>query len=235
MSDAWEEIQQIKSKRNILRERLEKRKKERQDILGSSLNSTTSSPVHLSDSPHGGSTSVGSGEESKNKQEEPADLVKIDPELERELLKIISEVTLQIPTSSTELTNLVKTNLNRHASHKEVCNLLQKFSTQKLITIKDLVKDGKSGVEVTFIDVTKVNAMIAEFSPEKNESEGRESLKRKRDDVCDKNEDDEKRKKEKKEPKADIMVIYWCNFFKKVNFSSFKLRFSIIESVLVEK
>lgn len=36
MSDAWDEIQAIKSKRNVFRERLEKRKKERQDILGTS-------------------------------------------------------------------------------------------------------------------------------------------------------------------------------------------------------
>lgn len=36
-TDAWEEIQAIKSKRNSLRERLEKRKKERQELLGSSL------------------------------------------------------------------------------------------------------------------------------------------------------------------------------------------------------
>lgn len=36
-ADAWEEIQAIKSKRNSLRERLEKRKKERQELLGSSL------------------------------------------------------------------------------------------------------------------------------------------------------------------------------------------------------
>lgn len=40
MSDAWNEIQAVKSKRNSLRERLEKRKKERQDILGA--NSTAS-------------------------------------------------------------------------------------------------------------------------------------------------------------------------------------------------
>lgn len=37
MSDAWEEIQAVKSKRNSLREKLEKRKKERQNILGTSL------------------------------------------------------------------------------------------------------------------------------------------------------------------------------------------------------
>lgn len=37
MSDAWEEIQAVKSKRNSLREKLEKRKKERQNILSASL------------------------------------------------------------------------------------------------------------------------------------------------------------------------------------------------------
>lgn len=36
MSDAWEEIQAIKVKRNSLREKLQKRKKERQDILNQS-------------------------------------------------------------------------------------------------------------------------------------------------------------------------------------------------------
>ena len=45
MSDAWDEIQAIKSKRNSLRERLEKRKKERQDILGASNASTTAVPT----------------------------------------------------------------------------------------------------------------------------------------------------------------------------------------------
>lgn len=49
MSDAWDEIQAIKSKRNSLRERLEKRKKERQDILGtSSTSSTVLSPGGIS-------------------------------------------------------------------------------------------------------------------------------------------------------------------------------------------
>lgn len=43
MSDAWDEIQAIKSKRNVFRERLEKRKKERQDILAT----TSSNSVAL--------------------------------------------------------------------------------------------------------------------------------------------------------------------------------------------
>lgn len=42
MSDAWDEIQAVKSKRNSFRERLEKRKKERLDILGTSSGTSTS-------------------------------------------------------------------------------------------------------------------------------------------------------------------------------------------------
>lgn len=50
MSDAWNEIQAVKSKRNSLREKLEKRKKERQDILGvsSALSMPTSGGSSLS-------------------------------------------------------------------------------------------------------------------------------------------------------------------------------------------
>lgn len=42
MSDAWDEIQAIKSRTVFLREKLEKRKKERQDILGNPLLPVTS-------------------------------------------------------------------------------------------------------------------------------------------------------------------------------------------------
>lgn len=38
MSDAWQEIQAVKSKRNSLREKLKKRKIERQVILNESIN-----------------------------------------------------------------------------------------------------------------------------------------------------------------------------------------------------
>lgn len=45
MSDAWDEIQAIKIKRNSLRERLEKRKKERRDILGTSGSNSSILPT----------------------------------------------------------------------------------------------------------------------------------------------------------------------------------------------
>lgn len=62
MSDAWNEIQAIKSKRNSLREKLEKRKKERQDILSS----TTLKPASSGSGAHTGPTiKTESGSEDK--------------------------------------------------------------------------------------------------------------------------------------------------------------------------
>lgn len=51
MSDGtWDQIQEIKIKRNSLREKLEKRKKERQDILLGSTNSVATSSFVKSES-----------------------------------------------------------------------------------------------------------------------------------------------------------------------------------------
>lgn len=49
-SDAWDQIQEIKIKRNSLREKLEKRKKERQDILLGSSNLVAASSLVKSES-----------------------------------------------------------------------------------------------------------------------------------------------------------------------------------------
>lgn len=206
MSDAWEEIQAIKSKRNSLRERLEKRKKERLDILESSLAATTSStePGGV----HSPTTATPKDDPAlKPEPQETEDSLKIDPELEHGLLKTLNEVTLQIPIGSRELVSLLKTSLNRHISHAAVCNLLQKFDTQKLIA----VKDGKEATEVVFVEHNKINAVVAEAAGEKEAKcgvEKEEGGKRKHDEVLDSGEDgEEKRRKEKKDSKTtDIFV-----------------------------
>lgn len=203
-SDAWQEIQAIKSKRNSLREKLEKRKKARQDILDSSLGasgpSLPSSFETVTPTEH---------EKGKNETPEETDLVKSDPALEKELLRILNEATLQMPISSTELVVSLKTTLNRHASHRMVCNLLQKFSTQKLITLKDCVKDGKSTVDVISVEHTKLNAMVTEESTDVAPSTKLETLKRKKEESPDVKvvEEEDKKKKEKRDPRAtDIFV-----------------------------
>lgn len=204
-SDAWQEIQAIKSKRNSLREKLEKRKKARKDILDSSLGA--SKPSLPSNS------SFESTEQEKTKCEliEETDLVKSDPVLEKELLKILNEATLQLPVSSTELVASLKTALDRHASHRAVCNLLQKFATQKLVTVKDNVKEGKAIVDVICVEHTKINAMVTEEAVDIAPISKQESSKRKREDSPDVKvaEDEERKKKEKRDPRAtDIFVSF---------------------------
>lgn len=203
-SDAWQEIQAIKSKRNSLREKLEKRKKARKDILDSSLGPSGSALPNTFES-------VAATEQEKTKCEvtEEVDLVKSDPVLEKELLKILNEATLQLPVSSTELVISLKTALDRHASHRTVCNLLQKFATQKLMTVKDSVKDGKSTVDVVSVEHTKINAMVTEETVDVAPVSKQDSLKRKREESPDVKavEEEDKKKKEKRDPRAtDIFV-----------------------------
>lgn len=205
-SDAWEEIQAIKSKRNSLREKLEKRRKARKDILDSSLGPSV---TPLSNSFESATTAQ--QERVKNEETEETDLVKSDPALEKELLKILNEATLQLPVSSTELVVSLKT-----ASHVTVCNLLQKFATQKLIAVKDGVKDGKSIVDVIIVEHTKINAMVTEeVVVDVTAVIKQDCLKRKGDESPDVRvmEDEEKKKKEKRDPRAtDIFVsLKLCN------------------------
>lgn len=204
-SDAWQEIQAIKNKRNSLREKLEKRKKARQDILDSSLGASSGSPLPSF------FEVVPPTEHDKSKCEitEDTDLVKSDPILEKELLRILNEATLQVPISSTELVVSLKTTLNRHASHRMVCNLLQKFATQKLITVKDNIKDGKPTVDVVCVEHTKLTAMVTEDAVDVTPCVKLDISKRKREESPDAklDEDEDKKKKEKKDPRAtDIFV-----------------------------
>nr|XP_023013922.1 N6-adenosine-methyltransferase subunit METTL3 [Leptinotarsa decemlineata] len=201
--DAWEEIQAIKSKRKSFRERLEKRKKERQELLGSSLGPASS--VNTSDVTT--YTPLSSTVSKEPKSENPDDLITIDPELERSLLRELSEVTLQLPVSSCDLLTALKLLADHDSSHRKICNLLEKFALQKLITVKTSSKDGVNLLEVSHIEVSKVNAMILGSTLEKPEISN-DDLKRRREETPEKNElDEERRKKDKKEPKADILSL----------------------------
>jgi mRNA (2'-O-methyladenosine-N6-)-methyltransferase len=64
---------------------------------------------------------------------EPEDAMKPDPEIEKQLLRCLSEASLTLPTTSRELAADVGKQLGRHIFHIAVVNLLQKFTTQQLI------------------------------------------------------------------------------------------------------
>ncbi|XP_061380657.1 N6-adenosine-methyltransferase catalytic subunit isoform X2 [Danaus plexippus] len=165
MSDAWEEIQAVKSKRNSLREKLEKRKKERQNILGTNLASgdkTESVPAAAS-----------SGKERSASSPAPS---KSDTSLEVRLLQVLSDMQLQLPaTASALMPGLgdVDTGI--------VASLLQKFATQKLITIKERTENTTdASIEVVNAESVRLAAVLAALMEEQSST-----VKRKGDSASD--------------------------------------------------
>ncbi|KAJ2941337.1 hypothetical protein O0L34_g3537 [Tuta absoluta] len=161
MSDAWEEIQAVKSKRNSLREKLEKRKKERQSILGATL--STDKPEG---SPSSKERSVSSPAPQKN--EEKSKPVP-SASLEVQLLQVLSDMQLQLPaTASALLPGLGDVDAGIVAS------LLQKFATQKLITVRTSTESpGDHAVEVVSAESVRLAAVLAALMEEKNAPPGK--------------------------------------------------------------
>ncbi|XP_052742796.1 N6-adenosine-methyltransferase subunit METTL3 [Bicyclus anynana] len=162
MSDAWEEIQAVKSKRNSLREKLEKRKKERQSILGATLSSdkNETSPVNTS------SKDNAVGSPASTKTEAPTEKAKPVPSasLEVRLLQVLSDMQLQLPeTASALLPGLgdVDTGI--------VASLLQKFATQKLIVIKERTESTTdASIEVVSAESVRLAAVLAALMEEQS-------------------------------------------------------------------
>ncbi|XP_013145443.1 PREDICTED: N6-adenosine-methyltransferase 70 kDa subunit [Papilio polytes] len=159
MSDAWEEIQAVKSKRNSLREKLEKRKKERQNILGATLandkgESSASSKEKSVPSPTSQKT------EASEKPKLPVPVAS----LEVRLLQVLSDMQLQLPaTASALIPGLgdVDTGI--------VASLLQKFATQKLITIKERLEGAMDAeIEVVSAESVRLGAVLTALIEEQS-------------------------------------------------------------------
>ncbi|KAJ0171507.1 hypothetical protein K1T71_013057 [Dendrolimus kikuchii] len=166
MSDAWEEIQAVKSKRNSLREKLEKRKKERQNILSSSL---------ITEKSEG---SPSSGKNAAVKNEATSSQEKLKPivpsvSLEVRLLQVLSDMQLQLPaTASALLPGLGDVDAGIVAS------LLQKFATQKLITIRERTESTTDAlIEVVSAESVRLAAVLAALMEEQSPSNKRKGEK----------------------------------------------------------
>ncbi|XP_034826507.1 N6-adenosine-methyltransferase MT-A70-like protein [Maniola hyperantus] len=162
MSDAWEEIQAVKSKRNSLREKLEKRKKERQSILGATLASDKNEGTPVTSS----SRDRAVGNPAPVKTDTPIDKSKpvLSASLEVRLLQVLSDMQLQLPaTASALLPGLgdVDTGI--------VASLLQKFATQKLIVIKERTESTTdASIEVVSAECVRLAAVLAALMEEQS-------------------------------------------------------------------
>ncbi|XP_077283686.1 methyltransferase like 3 [Arctopsyche grandis] len=185
MSDAWQQLQAMKSKQNSYRERLEKRKKERQDILGASLGV----PLNAEGSPGTIRTerSVPSPCTLRNENSDSQSKFEEMVETEHGLLRVLSNLTLQLPITCKEISALVGKDVNPNT----VASLLHKFAAQLLIVVKETLKDptSQAQLEVQSIEHVKLAAMVHEMglessekSSSKNLDENTSSRKRKGDD-----------------------------------------------------
>ncbi|XP_050092312.1 N6-adenosine-methyltransferase MT-A70-like protein isoform X2 [Anopheles aquasalis] len=143
---SWEEIQAVKVKRNSLREKLEKRKKERQDLLlGNSSPAGSGGVVSLIKLESGG----GLGDDKD-----------IDAEVEKCLVKVLADPSLILPTNSTQITERVESMMQKTAPLRDsVAYYLHKLASQNLINIKEVSIGGTVGYEVISAEHTRIQAL----------------------------------------------------------------------------
>ncbi|XP_070574821.1 N(6)-adenosine-methyltransferase catalytic subunit METTL3-like [Ptychodera flava] len=172
MSDTWSDIVALKKKQDSLRERMQRRKRERQG-LGVCL-ATDDNPAQTH-----------SGPPSRSNSPVPtfstSDLVKIDPEVEKRLLEVLCDHALMLPTDSPSLQMTVSKALNKEVTQASVEEILRKFSAQELIEIKDGgTPDGQACVIVTSAEDSKLTAVSNQLN-EKDKPSGSRKRKREHD------------------------------------------------------
>lgn len=142
MSDPWENIKAVKSKRNSIREKLQKRKTERQHLLSKS-NSVSSAGnnkliylyflLYLYCVRNVNYYVALAGKNGSQKKINE-DSRKIDVEIESSLLEELSNISQVFPITSIQLLTALRTRLSEvNIAHAIICNLLSKFSLQNLI------------------------------------------------------------------------------------------------------
>ncbi|XP_018799115.1 PREDICTED: probable N6-adenosine-methyltransferase MT-A70-like protein [Bactrocera latifrons] len=135
MADAWDEIKAVKSKRHTLREKLEKRKKERAGLLSSSPNSVVDT---VKDSPN------------------PTGELENDAEAEKAVLQALSSNTLVLPIISTQLLEKVATFLDKAPAQHVINYTLNKLAEQGAVNIKSVTIGKDVGCEVISVETNLI-------------------------------------------------------------------------------
>lgn len=166
MSDTWSNIQAHKKQLDSLRERLQRRRKDPGQLSADATGSADASTAR-SDSP-----APSAPVQSQDDPEKPP-----DPELEKKLLAYLSDLSLSLPIDSLAITNELNSSEGA-VSHGCIQSLLQKFSAQELIEIRQPALTPatvSSSTIVISVDHTKLWAMIGTGAQ-------RTGVKRKADD-----------------------------------------------------
>lgn len=135
MSDAWNEIQAIKSKRNSLREKLEKRKRERQDILTEATSTLPAGHVKIEYASGAGSADA-DRKPTVHRLAADASAASDDPDVERLLLQILSDQALELPITGKQLFQRMNSLRFKPVAHAVLNNFLEKLAAQSYVCIQ---------------------------------------------------------------------------------------------------
>lgn len=198
MSDTWSDIQALKDRQNSLRAKMLQRKREREGLaaelqgaqsvsaavsLPATTETSTTSDVAASSTSSALTTSTKSSERSlspapsvsSNISKTPTvDPLKIDPEVEKKLLLVLCDISLDIPSEASIIAEHTSKTLGRKVELSVVEVLLKKLAAQSLISVISKEVDGKSQMTVISLDLSQLEAMSAEKM-------GQSSRKRTRD------------------------------------------------------
>lgn len=179
-----------------MKERLQQRKKAREEIVLSIANDIPVTPVvskaAASDSRSSSPVPTAvQGTKTKDKSSILATSSSVtslskakenDREVEKKLLLTLCDIALNLPTDSRALALTVTKALNKDVPYDAIENLLQKFATQELISIKEgYTPEGKPCLTLTAAEHTKLTAFSNELSGILTEGVGDSGNRRKRD------------------------------------------------------
>lgn len=163
MADAWD-IKSLKTKRNTLREKLEKRKKERFEILSDKQ------------------------EDQTNPKKE---LVEADVEVQKAVLQSLSASTLVLPIVSTQIVDKVGGVMEQTPTMEMVNFILGKLANQGAIGIRNVTIGTEAGYEVISVQTKELLEIYDDVNDSCQQKEDAD-VKRKLEDGKDVEEADER-------------------------------------------
>lgn len=172
-NDTWSDIQAFKMKQNSLREKMQRRKREREGLVAglSSANINNTPLMSNSDSnAHVTTSSSANLSETLN-----VNKINID-EVEKKLLQYLCDAALKLPIDSRSLTSSVSKICQLDFNgHEIIQNLLQKFAFQELIAVEEsITADSETCLVIQSADHSKLITFASEVGANVDNSDREE-------------------------------------------------------------
>ncbi|PVD20656.1 hypothetical protein C0Q70_18814 [Pomacea canaliculata] len=171
MSDTWSDLQALKNKQNTFRAKLLQRKKEREGLVAE-LQGETSSAPHVASSSASSALSSSTVQSIASPNSAFVEPIKVDPEIEKKLLLVLCDISLDIPSEASIIAEHTSRTLGRKVELSIIEVLLRKLAARSLISIVSKDGDGKNRLTVNSLDISKLEALLDEKSDQSSRKRG---------------------------------------------------------------